>query len=127
MTRARPGPSQRPSTPPSPATATWPLAPTRRSTVSTKAAGATATSSTTCTCPSPASTSRGSPTAATPSKEQPMPAITNIRPVLLSAPYAWPDNLEVQRHLPTGYRTIGLVEVTLDDGTTGLGEGYLAV
>ncbi len=56
-----------------------------------------------------------------------MTRITCVRPVLLSAPYAWPGNLEVQRHLPTGYRTIGLVEVTLDDGTTGLGEGYLAV
>ncbi|MCW5852130.1 MAG: mandelate racemase/muconate lactonizing enzyme family protein [Anaerolineae bacterium] len=56
-----------------------------------------------------------------------MSRISRIRPVLLSAPYAWPGNLEVQRHLPTGYRTIGLVEVTLDDGTTGLGEGYLAV
>ncbi|MFB7914511.1 mandelate racemase/muconate lactonizing enzyme family protein [Streptomyces sp. NPDC056061] len=53
--------------------------------------------------------------------------IAAIRPVLLSAPYADPDNLEVRVALPTGWRTTGLVEVTLDDGTTGLGEGYLAV
>ena len=56
-----------------------------------------------------------------------MPRIRQIRPVLLSAPYASPDDLEVQLHLPGGYRTTGLVEVTLEDGTTGLGEGYLAV
>lgn len=53
--------------------------------------------------------------------------IAAIRPVLLSAPYADPENLEVRLALPTGWRTTGLVEVTLDDGTTGLGEGYLAV
>jgi len=56
-----------------------------------------------------------------------VPTIASIRPVLLSAPYAYPDYLEVQYCLPSGYRTCGLVEVTLDDGTTGLGEGYLAV
>lgn len=53
--------------------------------------------------------------------------IAAIRPVLLSAPYADGENLEVRLALPTGWRTTGLVEVTLDDGTTGLGEGYLAV
>lgn len=53
--------------------------------------------------------------------------IAAVRPVLLSAPYADPDNLEVTVALPSGWRTTGLVEVTLDDGTTGLGEGYLAV
>ncbi len=56
-----------------------------------------------------------------------MPLITNVRPILLSAPYASSKNLEVRFHLPVGLRTCGLVEVTLDDGTTGLGEGYLAV
>lgn len=56
-----------------------------------------------------------------------MSRIIGVRPVLLSAPYAWPENLEVLRHLPTGYRITGLVEITLEDGTTGLGEGYLAV
>jgi len=53
--------------------------------------------------------------------------IQNIRPVLLSAPYAHAESLEVRIHLNTGYRTTGMVEVTLSDGTTGLGEGYLAV
>ncbi len=53
--------------------------------------------------------------------------IAEIRPILLSAPYATPDDLEVKLHLKSGYRTTGLVEVTLEDGTTGLGEGYLAV
>lgn len=56
-----------------------------------------------------------------------MPRITAVRPVLLSAPYADAHNLERQRHLTSGYRTVGMVEITLEDGTTGLGEGYLAV
>ena len=57
-----------------------------------------------------------------------MPKITKIRPILLSAPYAdMQANLEVLHHLTSGYRTCGMVEITLDDGTTGLGEGYLAV
>ncbi len=46
----------------------------------------------------------------------------------MSAPYARSgENLEVDLHLKSGYRTTGMVEITLDDGTTGLGEGYLAV
>ncbi|MBS7698879.1 MULTISPECIES: mandelate racemase/muconate lactonizing enzyme family protein [unclassified Chelatococcus] len=56
-----------------------------------------------------------------------MPVITAARPILLSAPYAEPDNLERRRHLTSGYRTVGLVEITFADGSTGLGEGYLAV
>ncbi|WKN44212.1 mandelate racemase/muconate lactonizing enzyme family protein [Tunicatimonas pelagia] len=57
-----------------------------------------------------------------------MSKIVDVRPVLLSAPYADPEtNLEVQLHLPSQYRTCGLVEITLEDGTKGLGEGYLAV
>lgn len=57
-----------------------------------------------------------------------MPRIASVRPVLLSAPYADPDfNVEVLLHLPSGLRTTGLVEITLDDGTTGVGEGYVAV
>ena len=57
-----------------------------------------------------------------------MPRIIKVRPVLLSAPYADPEfNLEVLLHLPSGLRTTGLVEITLDDGVSGLGEGYLAV
>lgn len=55
------------------------------------------------------------------------PTIARVRPVLLSAPYAHPESLEVQIHLPTGYRSTGMVEVTLSDGTTGVGEGYLGV
>ena len=54
--------------------------------------------------------------------------IKQIRPVLLSAPYARKhENLEVDFHLSSGYRTVGLVEITLEDGTKGYGEGYLAV
>lgn len=56
-----------------------------------------------------------------------MPKIARIRPVLLTAPYASPKSLEVQICLPHGYKTTGLVEVTLDDGSTGVGEGYLGV
>lgn len=56
-----------------------------------------------------------------------MPTIQRVRGVLLSAPYAHADSLEVRIHLSSGLRTCGLVEVTLDDGTTGLGEAYLAV
>ena len=57
-----------------------------------------------------------------------MPVIRAIRPVLLSAPYAAPEgNAEVLLHLPNGLRTTGLVELTLSDGTVGLGEAYLAV
>ncbi len=54
--------------------------------------------------------------------------ITNIRCILLSSPYADADDPEIKECFPNGpKRTIGMVEVTLDDGTTGLGEGYLAV
>jgi L-alanine-DL-glutamate epimerase-like enolase superfamily enzyme len=56
-----------------------------------------------------------------------MARIDSIRAVLLSAPYSTPDSLEVITRLPTGWRTTGLVELALEDGTTGLGEGYLAV
>ena len=57
-----------------------------------------------------------------------MPIIRSVRPVLLSAPYGdAKSNLEVLLHLPSGLRTTGLVEIVLDDGTVGLGEGYLAV
>lgn len=53
--------------------------------------------------------------------------IATIRPVLLSAPYGDANNAEVQIHLRSGYRTCSLVEITLENGTTGLGEGYLGV
>lgn len=57
-----------------------------------------------------------------------MPNITNIRCVLLSSPYADADDPEIKECFPNGpKRTIGMVEVTLDNGVTGLGEGYLAV
>lgn len=57
-----------------------------------------------------------------------MPTITNIRCVLLSSPYADADDPEIKECFPNGpKRTIGMVEVTLDNGVTGLGEGYLAV
>ena len=57
-----------------------------------------------------------------------MPNITNIRCLLLSSPYADADDPEIKECFPNGpKRTIGMVEVTLDNGVTGLGEGYLAV
>jgi len=57
-----------------------------------------------------------------------MPAIANIRSVLLSGSYADKDEPEIKACFPNGpKRTIGMVEVTLDNGVTGLGEGYLAV
>lgn len=54
--------------------------------------------------------------------------IKKVRPVLLSAPYAKKgENLEVDLHLSSGYRSTGILELTLEDGTIGLGEAYLAV
>jgi L-alanine-DL-glutamate epimerase-like enolase superfamily enzyme len=57
-----------------------------------------------------------------------MPTIKNIRCVLLSSPYANADDPEIKECFPNGpKRTIGMVEITLDNGIVGLGEGYLAV
>jgi L-alanine-DL-glutamate epimerase-like enolase superfamily enzyme len=57
-----------------------------------------------------------------------MPDITRIRCVLLSSPYADADEREIKVCFPNGpKRTVGMVEVTLDNGVTGIGEGYLAV
>jgi len=57
-----------------------------------------------------------------------MPRIVAVRPVLLSAPYGPAEgNAEVMLHLPAGLRTTGLVQITLENGVRGLGEGYLAV
>jgi len=57
-----------------------------------------------------------------------MPTITDVRCVLLSSPYADADDPEIKECFPNGpKRTIGMVEITLDNGVTGLGEGYLAV
>lgn len=57
-----------------------------------------------------------------------MPRIANVRCILLSSAYADADDPEIKECFPNGpKRTIGMVEVTLDNGVTGLGEGYLAV
>ncbi|WP_421726190.1 mandelate racemase/muconate lactonizing enzyme family protein [Bauldia sp.] len=57
-----------------------------------------------------------------------MPTIERVRCILLSSPYADADDPEIKECFPNGpKRTIGMVEVTLDNGVTGLGEGYMAV
>ncbi len=57
-----------------------------------------------------------------------MPRIADIRCLLLSSPYADADDPEIKECFPNGpKRTVGMIEVTLDNGVTGLGEGYLAV
>ena len=57
-----------------------------------------------------------------------MPRITHCRCILLTSPYADADDPEIRECFPNGpRRTIGMVEVTLENGVTGLGEGYLAV
>lgn len=57
-----------------------------------------------------------------------MPTIKDVRCVLLSSPYATADDPEIKECFPNGpKRTIGMVEITLDNGVTGIGEGYIAV
>lgn len=57
-----------------------------------------------------------------------MAEIVDVRCVLLSSPYADADDPEIRECFPNGpKRTVGMVEVTLANGVTGLGEGYLAV
>ena len=57
-----------------------------------------------------------------------MPTIEKLRTVLLTSPYADENDPEIKFSFAHGpARTIGMVEITLDDGTVGLGEGYLAV
>lgn len=57
-----------------------------------------------------------------------MAAISKIRCVLLSSSYADADDPEIKECFPNGpKRTVGMVEVTLDNGVTGIGEGYMAV
>lgn len=57
-----------------------------------------------------------------------MPQIANARCILLSSPYADADDPEIKECFPNGpKRTIGMVEITLDNGVKGFGEGYLAV
>lgn len=54
--------------------------------------------------------------------------IEEIRTILLSANYGHEKHPEILECFPNGpKRTIGLVEVTLEDGTKGYGEGYLGV
>ena len=54
--------------------------------------------------------------------------IEEIRTILLSAKYGHEKHPEILECFPNGpRRTIGLVEVTLRDGTKGYGEGYLGV
>ena len=57
-----------------------------------------------------------------------MAKIDNIRCVLLSSAYADADSTEIKECFPSGpKRTVGMVEITLDNGVKGVGEGYLAV
>lgn len=57
-----------------------------------------------------------------------MASIAHVRTVLLSSPYADGDDPEIKECFPNGpKRTVGMVEITLDNGVSGLGEGYLAV
>jgi len=57
-----------------------------------------------------------------------MTTFEHVRGVLLSWPYADADDPEIKECFPNGpKRTVGMVEVTLANGVTGLGEGYLAV
>ena len=57
-----------------------------------------------------------------------MSAIARSRSVLLSSPYADAEDPEILECFPNGpRRSVGMVEVTLENGVTGLGEGYLAV
>ncbi len=57
-----------------------------------------------------------------------MVKIQKVRCVLLSSPYADADDPEIKECFPNGpKRTVGMVEVTLENGVTGIGEGYMAV
>ena len=57
-----------------------------------------------------------------------MSKIENIRPILLTADYGDEKHPEILECFPNGpKRTIGLVEVSLENGTKGYGEGYLGV
>ena len=57
-----------------------------------------------------------------------MPLIRQIKTLLLSSPYAHADHPEILECFPNGpKRTVGMVEITLDNGVKGVGEGYLAV
>jgi len=57
-----------------------------------------------------------------------MVKIEAVRTVLLSSPYSFADDAEIRECFPNGpKRTVGMVEVSLSNGVTGIGEGYLAV
>ncbi|WP_068084915.1 enolase C-terminal domain-like protein [Polycladidibacter stylochi] len=56
-----------------------------------------------------------------------MLTIEKTRSILLSAPYGAEGSAENLLHLPQDQRICSMVEITLSDGTTGLGEGYLGV
>ncbi len=57
-----------------------------------------------------------------------MSKIENIRPILLTADYGDENHPEILECFPNGpKRTIGIVEVTLENGIKGFGEGYLGV
>ena len=57
-----------------------------------------------------------------------MSKIENIRSILLSAGYGDEKHPEILECFPNGpKRTIGLAEVTLENGVKGYGEGYLGV
>ena len=54
--------------------------------------------------------------------------IADLRCILLSSPYSFAEDAEIRECFPNGpKRTVGMVEVTLENGVTGIGEGYLAV
>jgi len=55
-----------------------------------------------------------------------MPEIRDVRPVLLSVPYGDEDSFITEQYLKNGKRTCGMVTITLDDGITGIGEGYVS-
>ncbi|MCY4141332.1 MAG: mandelate racemase/muconate lactonizing enzyme family protein [Rhodobacteraceae bacterium] len=57
-----------------------------------------------------------------------MVTIDAVRCVLLSSPYSFAEDAEILECFPNGpKRTVGMVEITLSNGVTGIGEGYLAV
>lgn len=53
--------------------------------------------------------------------------IKSVRCILLSAPYATPDDDEVRLHLRTGYRSTSLICVETVSGEYGFGETYAGV
>jgi L-alanine-DL-glutamate epimerase-like enolase superfamily enzyme len=53
--------------------------------------------------------------------------ITSVECLLLSCPYATPEDAERVIHLPTGYRTASIIRVRTDTGIEGLGETYAGV